>query len=503
MARQIKGAPALAKQFADKGVWTKVVLPSVVMLEGWNLQNAVKAFMKSEGISNRQLVDLAGAVADSTAIAASVNQARLQSAHHKAEQMAGKKLTQSKQLIKATRWARGIGAGAGAFSAGLSFYDMIRNTNEGDDAAIAHGVMASGFTIVTMSEIAGFAAAYGAKGLIIEFLAGPIGWIGLAVVLAGAALLSWVFTEDTPLEEWLANGPFSHKQDLNLSHPHGRNRQAGERERFVADDGSQLLLGQERRVLGIGAVNQSFGQDEEGIIYQTQEDGEARVIGRIGEPFNVDQFADRSNRFAGFDENDEVDGKFHIWKVKPISAYQSLLSAIFTPTGEMHLRRQGANPWVVELTLHIPQYIDNVSLLKIEMWQTLAGSKTEEQVYKQMYLSTPDQGSGPRSVMLVEPLLDQVNGKVRAVIKLDIYGTGEVVLPLPEPSWSEADEVRRQHLLAKKRIAPVGEVNVEGVAKQEQATTAKAPKLDKTEALALTAGPPPSDEPDDDYKLAP
>jgi hypothetical protein len=305
------------------------------------------------------------------------------------------------------------------------------------------------------------------------------------------------------LEEWLANGPFSHKQDLNLSHPHCRNRQAGERERFVADDGSQLLLGQERRVLGIGAVNQSFGQDEEGIIYQTQEDGEARVIGRIGEPFNVDQFADRSNRFAGFDENDEVDGKFHIWKVKPISAYQSLLSAIFTPTGEMHLRRQGANPWVVELTLHIPQYIDNVSLLKIEMWQTLAGSKTEEQVYKQMYLSTPDQGSGPRSVMLVEPLLDQVNGKVRAVIKLDIYGTGEVVLPLPEPSWSEADEDRRQHLQIEKRITPVGKVDTAENAEQAQKTTAQATELDEAEPLILKAGPPPAGEPKDDYRLAP
>jgi hypothetical protein len=198
-----------------------------------------------------------------------------------------------------------------------------------------------------------------------------------------------------------------------------------------------------------------------------------------------------------------VDGKFHIWKVKPISAYQSLLSAIYTPTGEMHLRRQGANPWVVELTLHIPQYIDNVSLLKIEMWQTTAGSKTEEQVYKQMYLRTPDQGSGPRSVMLIEPLLDQVNGRVRAVITLDIYGTGEVVLPLPDPSWSEADEARRQHLLTERRIAPIGKVDAVGGVKKETTTTTQKPELDKTEPLELKAGPPPAGEPKDDYRLAP
>jgi hypothetical protein len=255
--------------------------------------------------------------------------------------------------------------------------------------------------------------------------------------------LLWVFTEDTLLEEWLANGPFSQKVKPFLLQGPTRYPQPGqEHERYVAPDGSQLLLQEDRRILRIGSKNHSFNQGADGAIYIKQDDGN-HLVGHIGEPLNLDRVADRSQRFAGFDENDEVDGKFHIWKVKPISAYQSLLSAIYTPTGEMHLRRQGANPWVVELTLHIPQYIDNVSLLKIEMWQTLAGSKTEEQVYKQMYLRTPDQGSGPRSVMLIEPLLDQVNGKARAVITLDIYGTGEVVLPLPDPSWSEADEARR------------------------------------------------------------
>jgi hypothetical protein len=213
--------------------------------------------------------------------------------------------------------------------------------------------------------------------------------------------------------------------------------------------------------------------------------------------------ADRSNRFAGFEANDKVDGKFHIWKVKPISAYQSLLSAIFTPTGTLNLRRQGiASPWVVELTLHIPQYIDNVSLLKIEMWQTRSGSK-EEQVYKELQLTTPDQGSGPRTIKLTEPLLDQVNGKVRAVITLDIYGTGAVVLPLTEPSWSKADEARRQGMLTEQRIAPVGTVSVAGSSEQTDTVTVETLKLDETKPLELTAGPPPSGEPEDSYMLAP
>ncbi len=140
MAKQIKGVPAIAKTFVNSGAWTKVILPAVVVLEGWNLQNAVSAFPRVEGYANRQVVDLAGAIADSAAIATSVNQARLQLVHNRAEMEAGKKLSQTAELVHATRWARGFGAGTSAFSAGLSIYDMLRNANEGDDAAIAHGL---------------------------------------------------------------------------------------------------------------------------------------------------------------------------------------------------------------------------------------------------------------------------------------------------------------------------------------------------------------------------
>jgi hypothetical protein len=503
MVKTIKGAPAFAKSLVDTGAWTKTILPAVVLLEGWNLLNAARAFMKSDGFANRQMVDFTGAIADSAAIAANVNRARFDLAHRKTEQLAGETLDLNPKHIHAIRWARYLGAGAGAFSAGLSIYDMLRNIHEGDNAAIGHGVMASGFLIVTVSELAGLTAAGSLSIGVLGFLAGPAGWIGLAVVFAGAALLSYVFTEDTPLEEWLANGPFSQKEKPHLLRAPARYPQPGqEHERYVAPDGSQLLLREDQRILRIGSENSCFSQDADGAIYIQQDDGR-HLVGHIGEPLDLSRVADRSQRFAGLDESDEVDSKFHIWKVKPISAYQSLLSAIYTPTGEMHLRRQGANyPWVVELTLHIPQYINNASLLEIEMWQTRAGGD-EEQVYKQMHLTTPDQGSGPRSVMVVEPLIDQVKGKVRAVITLDIYGTGAVILPLPKPSWSEADEQRRQHLLIEKRIAPIGKVDFSGNTDQQQTTTTQAPKLDKAEPLELKAGPPPYDEPIEDYRLAP
>jgi hypothetical protein len=284
--------------------------------------------------------------------------------------------------------------------------------------------------------------------------------------------VAWVFTEDTPLEEWLANGPFSQKEVPHLLRAPARYPQPGqEHKRYVAPDGSQLLLREEGRILRIG---------------------------HIGEPLDLDRVADRSQRFAGFDENDEVDSKFHIWKVKPKSAYDSLLSAIYTPTPVLRLVRYSQHqPWAAELTVHIPQYIDNRSQLKIELLQT-NHSNVYLPVYKELHTITPDNGSGPRSITISQPLLDQYGGKIKAKIQLDLYGDNNIVLPMPEPSWSEADEQRRQQLLTEKRIAPIGTVKVaeenDKVDSTDSGTTDVTPPAPSTERFLEKYAGPPSDQ---------
>jgi hypothetical protein len=314
------------------------------------------------------------------------------------------------------------------------------------------------------------------------------------VIFAGAVLLSYVFTEDTPLEEWLNNGPFSQKESPHLLRAPARYPQPGqEHERYIAPDGSQLLLREERRILRIGHENTCFSQGADGAIYQKLDDGNVRLIGYIGEPLDLSRVADRSQRFAGFDENDKVDGKFHIWKVKPSSACDSLLSAIYTPTPVLRLEKYSARePWRAVLTVHIPQYIDNRSLLKIELLQT-NHSNVYIPVYKKIHTITPDNGSGPRSITISQPLLDQYGGKVKAKIQLDLYGDNKVVLPMPEPSWSEADELRRQQLLTEKRIAPIGKVKVISEQEKSASETTEETALAQTtdRFLERYAGPPP------------
>jgi len=71
---------------------------------------------------------------------------------------------------------------------------------------------------------------------------------------------------------------------------------------------------------------------------------------------------------------------------------------------------------------------------------------------------------------------------------------------LPEPSWSQADERRRQQMLTEKRIAPVGQVKV--AEKPETITSESETQfgLDKPIFLELIAGPP---SPADEHILAP
>jgi hypothetical protein len=154
-------------------------------------------------------------------------------------------------------------------------------------------------------------------------------------------------------------------------------------------------------------------------------------------------------------------------------------------------------PWRAVLTVHIPQYIDNRSLLNIELLQT-NHNNVYLPVYKEMHTITPDNGSGPRSITISQPLLDQYGGKIKAKIQLDLYGDNKIVLPMPEPSWSEADEQRRQQLLTKKRIAQIGTIKVTSEKNKtdstDSGTTDVTPPAPSTERFLEKYAGPPSDQ---------
>ncbi len=115
-----------------------------------------------------------------------------------------------------------LNAGTAFLFAALSVSDAMHEFALGDEAGWGYAVMAlGGVSIFAATFMAGPAA--GAPLLAL----GPAGWataIGLALVLAGAALVWWL--DDTPLEEWLKLGPYGQADQGLMSRLVGSKRPA-------------------------------------------------------------------------------------------------------------------------------------------------------------------------------------------------------------------------------------------------------------------------------------
>lgn len=98
---------------------------------------------------------------------------------------------------------------AGTLFVGISIYDALHEASLGDDAAWGYGLMAVGGLV---GVIGGFFTASGATFLGL----GPVGWATLLLILAGAALVWWL--DDSPIEEWLTNGPFGSNRSAKVPH---------------------------------------------------------------------------------------------------------------------------------------------------------------------------------------------------------------------------------------------------------------------------------------------
>jgi len=179
----------------------KGIPPVVVMLEIWNLQSVVHAY-KNSGKTGR--ADVYSAYAD-------LSYATLQAI----VEVAGEESAVARG-IKAVKIPIGkgglpalptLGAVASFYSASLSLRDMLNNFDQHDnDAAIAHGIAAAGFTLFGLGLLGSAALSSKIACLAPLGVFAPYTWAALAVVLLGVAIAAAV--EDKPLEEWAGNGPF-------------------------------------------------------------------------------------------------------------------------------------------------------------------------------------------------------------------------------------------------------------------------------------------------------
>lgn len=117
----------------------------------------------------------------------------------------------SAQLVRLVSRLQFFGLVGGLLTAGMAGWEAIRlSAKNDDDASMAMAILAVG---TAMSTIATGLFTTSAP---ILFGMGPIAWLGIGIAVTGALL--YMLFLDTPIEEWLKNGPFADDPGAQYAH---------------------------------------------------------------------------------------------------------------------------------------------------------------------------------------------------------------------------------------------------------------------------------------------
>jgi len=464
VARKATGVGGFAKRALDNGLLHKKILPSVFLLESINIYHFYKqADKKNYDLDSADMLNLAGVIADFAAIAAMMVEERLKFKHHIHEKVFGK-TAHSAGLIRASRWARGLGLAASAYSAYLSFDSMMQNIHEGDDALIGHALMTAGFIITTISEAVSLVALLSTAAWLSHpatlFIMGTFGWIGLGIIVLGALLLIWIFTEDTPMEEWLANSPFS-IVPVKIKGLATFTYAGGEPKQFI-HQGTIFFLDKQGLVtkfkcLNMGIITGLLKNGDGKTIYLFK-NSKYKKIAKVGEIFDFDANGLRHQRFGGFKGGlTKVNDKFDIWNIQPQSCYDALRNVLLKPSASLqlyhHWGKSNSTRASIQLVIQIPNFIENKTLVHVKIEAAKGVIHSYERVSNGLEIITGS-GSGPRTITIIKQI-DRIYAVAKAEVYIDLYGDQKFRLPLKAATWSDAQEKFRQNLLTEKNISGV------------------------------------------------
>ncbi len=122
-----------------------------------------------------------------------------------------KKAVMSKKIgIDESRLFQSVNLVFSIVDMGTTAISLVENIREGDDAAAADAMLLAG---ATLGVIGGVAELAGATSVALWFglsVSLPVlGLAGIAVSLAGFLAKAFIFSEDNPIEIWLANNPYT------------------------------------------------------------------------------------------------------------------------------------------------------------------------------------------------------------------------------------------------------------------------------------------------------
>jgi hypothetical protein len=298
----------------------------------------------------------------------------------------------------------------------------------------------SGVVAVARFRIVGMTAEQIAKSMVGRIAGSFLGWAGLLLVLLGEILLAWVFKEDTPLEQWLENGPFSRPQSP--------------RQQIVyREDGSKWLVGPKQNALKLdasGRIQEVIEENPYGLFHTTPEGAvvarqgdDYRIIGFLGDSIDKSFLAEfnapnRAQRFNGHSPDTDPEDQYGWWYEHPQSAAKALADAIFAPKVTINHRRATRidDIDILEIRIDLGAFLDGKSLLFAELWRTERDGALKDKPGEDKVRLCTGEGSGPKTIRIEWPVIwsDKYVGieHICVRVSLDLNGDGSLWLPMPK-----------------------------------------------------------------------
>ncbi len=360
---------------------------------------------------------------------------------------------------------------------GTTSISLIENIHEGDDAASADAMLLAGATLGVIGSVAELTGATSVAlwfGLSVSL---PVlGLVAIVVSLAGFLAKAFIFSEDNPIEIWLANNPFT----LTEQGITGLNFQQSSGQYPVQDNG---------KTINKGCTLYSFNHnqlyvDEDGILVGCQSSytnsaGSALItqdkhqqvtmnalmsdgvifkdlaMGQIGQPFSLPpelaNKIERKNHTGGHTRDKwskETDirschptapkplSRIETWHEVPLECYLALVDALYRPRVKMAIHAY-SDTGHIACDINLPFFLPGKSKLMVQMTEStstinyaqsgVSHDQSGEKTITQEELDHLAIGPCHYRIERVVPANSVTNLEVK--VRFNVYGDDKVFLP--------------------------------------------------------------------------
>ncbi len=360
---------------------------------------------------------------------------------------------------------------------GTTAISLVENIREGDDAAAADAMLLAG---ATLGVIGGVAELAGATSVALWFglsVSLPVlGLVTIAVSLAGFLAKAFIFSEDNPIEIWLANNPFT----LAQQQIEGMNFQQSSGQYQVQDNGktiskgctiysfnhNKLYIDEDGILVGCqssyrnsaGSALITQNDQQQVIMHAVMSNGviaEDLALGQIGQPFalppELARKMERTNQTGDHQSAKwakETDVKschpkvqkqlsrIETWHEVPQECYLALVDALYRPRVKMTTHAYNDSGHIA-CDINLPFFLPGKSKLLVQMTESTStinyaqpGVSHDQPGEKNITQEELDHMAiGPCHYRIERAVPTNSVTSLEVKVRFNVYGDDQVFLP--------------------------------------------------------------------------